>query len=35
MQGPLLIDEYDSTTVVPPDAQVHRDELENIVVEFA
>jgi N-methylhydantoinase A/oxoprolinase/acetone carboxylase beta subunit len=34
MQGPLLIDEYDSTTVVPPNAQVHRDAHFNIVMEF-
>jgi N-methylhydantoinase A len=31
--GPLLIDEYDSTTVVPPDMQVHLDEEENIVIQ--
>lgn len=35
MQGPLLIDEYDSTTVVPPDARVRRDAFGNIVMEFA
>ena len=34
MQGPLLIDEYDSTTVVPPDARVWRDDYSNIVMEF-
>jgi N-methylhydantoinase A len=35
MQGPLLIDEYDSTTVVPPGARVTCDEYANIVMEFA
>jgi N-methylhydantoinase A len=35
MQGPLLIDEYDSTTVVPPKATVTRDERSNIVMEIA
>lgn len=34
MQGPLLIDEYDSTTVVPPGARATRDEFGNIVMEF-
>lgn len=34
MQGPLLIDEYDSTTVVPPDARVRRDEHSNIIMEW-
>jgi N-methylhydantoinase A len=35
LQGPLLIDEYDSTTVVPPEASVTRDGFNNIVMEFA
>lgn len=34
VQGPLLVDEYDSTTVVPPLATVQRDDLGNIVMEF-
>ncbi len=33
MDGPLLIDEYDSTTVVPPDMRVHLDGYGNIVME--
>lgn len=34
VQGPLLVDEYDSTTVVPPQATVQRDDLGNLVIEF-
>ncbi|MGA7803327.1 hydantoinase/oxoprolinase family protein [Bradyrhizobium sp.] len=33
-QGPLLIDEFDATIVVPPDAKVHRDAIGCIVLEF-
>jgi len=33
MSGPILIDEYDSTTVVPPGVTVWRDEHENLVIE--
>jgi len=32
--GPLIIEEFDSTTVVPPDARVHRDAVGNIVLEM-
>jgi N-methylhydantoinase A len=32
-QGPLIIEEFDATTVVPPDACVHRDNMGNIVLE--
>jgi N-methylhydantoinase A len=32
MAGPLLIDEYDSTTVVPPGVRAHLDEFGNIVL---
>ena len=32
-RGPLVIEEFDSTTVVAPDASVHRDRLGNIVLE--
>jgi len=32
VRGPLLIDEYDSTTVVPPDMQVRLDDEGNIVM---
>lgn len=31
--GPLLVDEYDSTTVVPPGMKVWKDENENLVIE--
>jgi N-methylhydantoinase A len=30
--GPLLIDEYDSTIVVPPDMQVHLDRARNVIL---
>jgi N-methylhydantoinase A len=30
--GPLLIDEYDATTLVPPDCQAHLDTYGNIVI---
>lgn len=33
-QGPLIIEEYDATIVVPPDASVHRDAIGCIVLEF-
>lgn len=32
LDGPVIIEEYDSTTVVPPDAEVTVDEQGNIVV---
>jgi N-methylhydantoinase A len=32
-QGPALIEEYDSTTVVPPRCRVARDDYGNIVLE--
>jgi len=32
-RGPLLIDEYDSTTVVPPGWSVRRDGEGNLVLE--
>ena len=34
-QGPLLIDEYDSTVVVPPGTRVWLDDLQNVVMEGA
>jgi N-methylhydantoinase A len=34
-RGPMVIEEFDATTVVPPDAQVHRDAIGNIVIELA
>ena len=33
-RGPLVIEEFDSTTVVPPDATVHRDAIGNIVLDL-
>jgi N-methylhydantoinase A len=33
--GPLVIEEYDSTTIVPPDATAHRDPFNNIVIDLA
>jgi len=33
--GPLLIDEYDSTIVVPPDFVAHLDAHGNVVMELA
>jgi N-methylhydantoinase A len=33
--GPLIIEEFDATIVVPPDARVHRDAIGCIVLEFA
>jgi N-methylhydantoinase A len=32
--GPLIIDEFDATIVVPPDATVRRDDIGNIVMEL-
>lgn len=34
-QGPLLIDEYDSTVVVPPATRVWLDDLQSVVMEGA
>ena len=34
-QGPLIIEEFDATIVVPPDATVHRDAVGCIVMEIA
>ena len=33
-QGPLIIEEFDATIVVPPDAKAHRDAIGCIVLEF-
>ena len=32
--GPLIVEEYDATTVVPPGAVVWRDPLDNLVIEL-
>ncbi len=34
-RGPLVIEEFDATTVVPPDAVVHRDPMGNIVLDLS
>jgi N-methylhydantoinase A len=33
-QGPLIIEEFDATIIVPPDATVHKDAIGCIVLEF-
>jgi N-methylhydantoinase A len=33
-RGPLVIEEFDATTIVPPDASVHRDPMGNIVLNL-
>jgi len=33
LDGPLLVDEYDSTVVVPPDMRARLDESNNLIVE--
>jgi len=33
-RGPLVIEEFDATTVVSPDACVHRDAMGNIVLDL-
>lgn len=33
-RGPLIVEEYEGTTVVPPEAVVSRDRLDNIVIEM-
>ena len=33
-QGPLVIEEYEGTTVVPPDGHAHLDENGNIVIDL-
>jgi N-methylhydantoinase A len=35
MAGPLVVEEYDSTVVVPPGATVHRDPFGNLVLTLA
>jgi N-methylhydantoinase A len=32
--GPLVIEEFDATTVVSPDARVHRDPMGNVVLDL-
>jgi N-methylhydantoinase A len=34
IDGPVVIEEYEGTTVVPPDATLYRDSFDNIVIEF-
>ena len=33
--GPLLVQEYDTTIVVPPDARVRRDAHDNVLIDLA
>ncbi|MFO1193582.1 MAG: hydantoinase/oxoprolinase family protein [Rhodoferax sp.] len=33
-RGPFIVEEYDGTTVVPPDATAHRDAAGNIVIDI-
>lgn len=33
-QGPLVIEDMDSTTLVPPEATAHRDRFNNIVISW-
>ncbi len=33
-QGPLIVEEFEGTTVIPPDAVAHRDESDNIVIDL-
>src|SRR5207247_564840 len=33
-RGPLLVDEYDSTLVIPPDMTARLDDENNVVMEF-
>jgi N-methylhydantoinase A len=33
-QGPLIIEEFDATIIVPPDASAHKDAIGCIVLEF-
>ena len=35
LRGPLIVEEYDATTVVPPDAFVHADERGNLVIDLS
>ena len=32
-RGPLIVEEYDATTVVPPGSCIMRDDLNNLIVE--
>jgi N-methylhydantoinase A len=34
-RGPLVIEEFDATTIVPPDALVHSDAMGNIVLDLS
>ena len=34
LQGPLVIEEYEGTTVVPPDATACRDIHDNIIINL-
>src|SRR5262249_62401563 len=34
LPGPLIVEEYDSTTIVPPEAKIWRDEFGNLRMEL-
>ena len=33
--GPMIIEEYDATCVVPPDASAERDDFGNITIDLS
>ena len=34
LRGPLILEDYDATTLVPPDVRVQLDEWRNIVIDL-
>lgn len=34
IRGPLIIEEYEGTTIVPPEAEVRLDDMQNIIIDF-
>jgi N-methylhydantoinase A len=35
ISGPLIVEEYDATTVIPPGCRIHRDEWDNLAIDVA
>jgi N-methylhydantoinase A len=33
MEGPIIMEEYDATTVIPPGAKAHTDDWGNVIIE--
>ena len=33
-EGPIVVEDYDATTLVPPDMWVWRDEWDNVVIDL-